>query len=137
MCINNMEDVKVSTKRTIRNDIILIVSLLLIASIGILYLFVFRDKGDTVKITVNGENYGTYSLNQDQVIDICQGENNETQNRVIISKGKASMEYATCPDGICVDHAPIYRDGESIVCLPQKVVVTVITDKTDGPDIIT
>ena len=137
MCINNMEDVKVSTKRTIRNDIILIVSLLLIASIGILYLFVFRDKGDTVKITVNGENYGTYSLNQDQVIDICQGKNNEIQNRVIISQGKVSMEYATCPDGICVDHASIYRDGESIVCLPQKVVVTVITDKTDGPDIIT
>ena len=132
-----MEDKKITTKRAIRNDIILILCILLIASIGVLYLFVFRDKGDTVKITVNGQIYGAYSLNQDKVIEICQGEDNKTINRVIISDGKVRMEYATCPDGICVDHSPIYRDGESIVCLPQKVVVTVITDNTSSPDIIT
>ena len=132
-----MEDKQITTKRAIRNDIILILCILLIASIGVLYLFVFRDKGDTVKITVNGQIYGTYSLNQDKVIEICQGEDNKTINRVIISDGKVRMEYATCPDGICVDHSPIYRDGESIVCLPQKVVVTVITDNTSSPDIIT
>ena len=132
-----MEDKKITTKRAIRNDIILILCILLIASIGVLYLFVFRDKGDTVKITVNGQIYGVYSLNQDKVIEICQGEDNKKINRVIISDGKVRMEYATCPDGICVDHSPIYRDGESIVCLPQKVVVTVITDNTSSPDIIT
>ena len=136
MFISSMAEEKI-TKRTVRNDTILIISLLLIATMGILYLFVFRNSGDTVKITVNGQIYGTYSLNQDKVIEIRQGENNEKQNRVIISKGKVRMEYATCPDGICVDHAPIFRNGESIVCLPQRVVVTVITDDTVSPDIIT
>ena len=121
----------------VRNDIILIGFLLLIATIGILYLFIFRSKGDTVKVTVDGKIYGTYSLNDDITEDIYSGKNNEYHNRLVIDDGKAYIETATCPDGICVDHAPIFRDGESIVCLPQRVVITVITNNdSDNPDII-
>ncbi len=136
MLLSNMEK-NITTKRTFRNDIILIVSVLLIASIGLLYLFVFRSNGDTVKVTVDGKVYGTYSIKKDTTVDIYSGIDNNKLNRLVISDGKAYMEHATCPDGICVAHSPIFRDGESIVCLPQKVVVTVITNKTDNPDIIT
>lgn len=123
--------------RFIRNDIILIVSLLLVAALGMLYLFKFRGAGDTVRVTVDGKLYKTYSLSQDITEDIITGKNGEYLNRLVIKDGKAYMERATCPDGICVDHAPIFRDGESIVCLPQRVVVTVITNNSaDGPDII-
>lgn len=126
-----------SFKHHIRNDIILIIGMLLVATIGMLYLFVFRSGGDTVKVTVDGKIYGTYSLTKNITEDIYSGKNNEHLNRLIIKNGKAYMETATCPDGICVAHKPIFRDGESIVCLPQRVVVTVITNNTDNPDIIT
>ena len=47
------------------------------------------------------------------------------------------MENASCPDGICVSHRPIFRDGESIVCLPNRVVITVVSDgDTASPDIV-
>ena len=121
-------------KNKLRNDLLLVGGLLLAAGLGLLYLFVFRGSGNTVQVTVNGKLYGTYSLSQDRTEEIRNGEQ---LNRLIIRDGKASMEYATCPDGICVDHAPIFRDGESIVCLPQRVVITVINEKnTDAPDII-
>ena len=56
---------------------------------------------------------------------------------MVISDGKVRVDLADCPDGICVAHRPIFRDGESIVCLPNRVVVTVITDNSeDAPDII-
>ena len=125
------------SKHLIRNDIILIVSVLLVAAIGILYLFLFRNRGDTVKVTVDGKLYGTYSLSNDITEDICTGDKGEYNNRLVIKDGKAYIEKATCPDGICVDHAPIFRDGERIVCLPQRVVITVITQNDkDSPDII-
>lgn len=127
---------KTAKKRKIRNDIILICSLLLVATIGIVYLFCFKSAGDTVKVTVDGKIYGTYSLNQNITVDIYSGEDNACLNRLIIKDGKAYMEQATCPDGICVQHKPIFRDGESIVCLPQKVVLTVVTNNTDEPDIV-
>lgn len=121
-------------KHNIRNDIIFIVALLLIAAFGALYLFVFRDGGNTVKVTVDGKTYGVYSLNENITEDIHTGNGN--LNRLIILDGKAYMETATCPDGICVSHKPIFRDGESIVCLPNKVVVTVTTTDTDSPDVV-
>lgn len=119
--------------KTIRNDILLIGALLLVCAIGAMYLFVFRAAGDTVTVTVDGKPYGTYPLSRDVTVDI---ENGEQHNRLVIRDGKATVEAATCPDGICVAHAPIFRDGESIVCLPNRVVVTVVTDGADQPDII-
>ena len=35
------------------------------------------------------------------------------------------MEWADCPDQICVNHRPVSRNGESIICLPNEVVVSV------------
>ena len=125
-------------KRHLRNDIFLIVALLLAVAIGGIYLFVFRGQGDVVKVTVNGELYGIYSLSQDIIEDIHTGENDKELNRLVIRDGKAFVESATCPDGICASHRPIFRDGESIVCLPHGVVITVTAaEKDDAPDIVT
>ena len=119
----------------IRNDIIFIAVLLLAAAVGLVYLFVFREGGDTVRVTVDGELYGVYSLAEDMTEDIRTGS--DGLNRLVIRDGKAQIDEATCPDGICVAHHPIFRNGESIVCLPNKVVVTVITeDDADSPDIV-
>lgn len=135
--MSNMKEREVSVKHTIRNDIILVVCLLLVAAIGIFYLFVLRHRGDAVEVKVDGKPYGTYLLSKDITEDIHTGKNNECLNRLVIKEGKAYMQTATCPDGICVAHAPIFRDGESIVCLPQRVVITVVMhNNADGPDII-
>lgn len=125
-----------STKRKVRNDIILVGGLLIIAAIGIFYLFVLRKTGDSVNVTVDGNTYKTFSLSENVTEDIYTGESNEHLNRLIIKDGKAYMETATCPDGICVEHNPVYRDGESIVCLPNRVVVTVTTQNSNDPDIV-
>ena len=127
-----------SKKRHIRNDIFLIVALLLAVAIGGIYLFVFRSQGDIVKVTVNGQTYGIYSLSEDIIEDIHTGEGAKQHNRLVIRDGKAFVESATCPDGICASHRPIFRDGESIVCLPHGVVITVTAaEKDDAPDIVT
>lgn len=135
--LNDMKEQKNKSIFHLRNDILFIVALLLICAIGMIYLFVFRSSGNTVKVTVDGELYGLYSLSQNTSEDIRTGKDNSSLNRFVIHDGKAYMESATCPDGICVAHRPVFRDGESIVCLPNRVVITVIT-KNDpaSPDIV-
>ena len=124
-------------KRFLRNDSILIAVLLLVAAIGCIYLFVFRNSGNTVTVTVDGKLYAEYALTENMTKDLYMGKNGEHCNRLVIRDGKAFMETATCPDGICVAHRPIFRDGESIVCLPNRVVVTVTTvHETETPDVI-
>ena len=46
------------------------------------------------------------------------------------------MESADCPDQICVKQKPVDESGRDIVCLPNKVVVRVISDKKDV-DVVT
>lgn len=125
-----------TVKRRIRNDILLILCILLIASAGVFYLYGLRPSGDTVVVSVDGKEYGVYPLSEDITQDIYTGKNGEYLNRLIIKDGKAYMETANCPDGICVEHSKIFRDGESIVCLPHRVVVTVVTDNQGSPDVV-
>lgn len=124
-----------SDGRRRRNDWIFILSLLLIVSLAGVALFFLRGEGDTVIVTVEGEIYGTYPLDRDITVEIRTGY--EERNVLVIREGKARVEEATCPDGICAAHRPISREGESIVCLPHRVVITVHAENGDQePDII-
>ena len=122
---------------TFRNDLLLIGGLLTVVILAGLCLFVLRGEGDTVIVTVDGKPYGTYSLSEEIRVDIHTGADGEQLNRLVIRGGEAFVETATCPDGICAAHKPISRDGESIVCLPHRVVVTVErASSSNQPDVV-
>ena len=76
-----------------------------------------RGHYGTVRITVNGEEYGTYSLARDQVIKI-----NDT-NVCEIKNGEVRMMDADCPDHLCMKQKAVDSTGGTIVCLPNKVVI--------------
>ena len=125
-------------KHKLRNDLILIGALLIVvALIGLAFRF-FRGEGDIIVVEVNGKTYGTYALNIDRTVEIRTGEGGEELNLLVIKDGRAYVETATCPDGICAAHRPIFRQGESIICLPHKVVITVIKAdlSDDAPDVV-
>ena len=119
-------------KKTVRNDLLLVGCVLLIVLIAALALILFRREGDTV--SVDGQAYGEYSLNEDQTIEI---KTDLGYNLLIIKDGKAYIEEASCPDGICRKHRPIAFGGQSIICLPNKVVINLVVAQDDeGPDAI-
>lgn len=85
-------------------------------------------------ITKDGEITGSYALDEDMIINI--GETNVCE----IKDGHAYMKSADCPDQSCVRSHPISDTGENIVCLPNKVVLKIETDKApaeDVPDAVT
>lgn len=93
-------------------------------------------------IKVAGEVYGRYALDEDQVIEVQDGD---FYNRVRIKDGKAYMEEADCPDGYCEEQGKINNRTQTIVCLPHKLVVEIEevensddsqNEKEDLPDTI-
>ncbi|MBO4338237.1 MAG: NusG domain II-containing protein [Lachnospiraceae bacterium] len=46
-------------------------------------------------------------------------------NIIEISDGRVYVKSADCPNQICVNTEPISETGESIVCLPHRMVVSV------------
>lgn len=102
-----------------KNDFILAGGVILIAAAFIIFHVISGRSGGTVVVSVNGKVYGCYSLLEDQTIDI-----NDT-NCIIIDNKTVRMKWADCPDQICVNHRSISRTSESIICLPNKVTVTI------------
>ena len=133
----NQTNTSKTSRRKLKNDLILIAALLLILSLAGLAFYFLRGEGDTVTVEIDGKLYGTYALSEDRSVEIRTGEGGEALNLLVIKDGKAFVETATCPDGICAAHKPIFREGESIVCLPHRVVVTVrTTSDKDAPDVV-
>lgn len=102
-----------------KNDWILAAGILLAAIAGCLILYWSQSRGHYIVVTVDGEEYGTYDLSEDQVIEIGDTNLLEIKNK------KASMIRADCPDQICVHMAAVGRSHEMIVCMPNKVIVEV------------
>lgn len=106
-----------------KQDIVLILIFLAAALAAFLWLVQGQGRGKEVEISINGKVTVVYSLAEDRQITI-QGTGGS--NVLTIRQGKAEMTKADCPDGICVKHKAIGQTGETIVCLPHKVVVEVI-----------
>ena len=123
-------------KRFGKNDFIFF-GIIVILLIGILvWFYILRPtSGDSVTITIDGEVYGVYSLEEEQEIPI-PNKNGEISNILLISSGKAKMIEADCPDKWGMNQNSIYRNNEHIVCLPNHVVVTVTSKESDEIDAI-
>ena len=121
-----------------KKDLILICSVLVLAAafwlipraVGIFG----NSEAQKLRITVLGKEYGVYSLDEDQVIKI--GDTNVCE----IKDKKVTMISAECPDQLCIHQGPICLQGETIVCLPNKVVLEVTgmkqTDKEALDEIV-
>ena len=109
-------------KKLIRNDLILIAAIVLVAVISFLYFSLTKKEGNTVLVNVDGKVIAEYSIAKDikEEISTQYGE-----NTLVIKNGNAYISDADCPDKICANHRAISKTGESIACLPHKLVITV------------
>ena len=105
-----------------KNDIKLIMIVLLIAMAGfIASRFIGNQSAEIVVITVHGKEYGRYSMKEDQEVAIGD------TNVLVIQNEKVDMIQGDCPDQVCVKQKAISSNRETIVCLPNQVVVEVLT----------
>ncbi|WKY43372.1 NusG domain II-containing protein [Eubacteriaceae bacterium ES2] len=109
-----------------KKEMMIVGTLILISLLGMgaFYLFHITDSNLFVRVSENGETIGEYPLDEDLNQTF---ETNDGYNVLTISGGKADITEADCPDQICVKTYPISSPGETIVCLPHKLVVEIVT----------
>jgi hypothetical protein len=126
-------------KKKIKNDIIFIAAVVLILGIIVGATVLFREEGATVVVSINGKHYGTYSLAENQTIEIKSGKNNESYNVLVIENGAAYVSDANCPGVLahlkCTNQKPIHYSGQSIICQEHMVVIEIKGgEEQSGPD---
>lgn len=118
-----------------KNDWILILTTLIFSLlIWVIYSQLIQKEGDYVVVSVDGEIVYEFSLDEEIDMEI-EGVNNGS-NHLLIKGGKASIVDATCPDKLCVHQKSISKDKETIVCLPNKVVIEIRASKEKEYDAV-
>jgi hypothetical protein len=138
-------------------DIILLTVLIAIGLASTAVLALRGDgSGSNVVIKSGGEVFATYPLSEDRTIEVpapggisydsprphAADEDDEcTQytyyNVVKISGGSVTVSSASCRNQVCVRHSSISKAGESIVCLPNRLVVSIEGSKGGSYDSVT
>ncbi len=103
----------------VKNDIILIGSILLVAIIGLLIYLGLTPKN----------NLCVYIYNDKELIEIIDiNENKElTINEVIviIDNKEVYVKLSPCSDQVCIHQGKIKNAGQTITCLPQRVFIQI------------
>lgn len=118
-----------------KRDLLIIGVVLLVAVAGMLAVrFLSPNKAaNHAKIYVGSYVYKEVSLDEDQVIEINQG--NDIVNHVEIKDGAIFMADSTCPDQQCVYQGEITMDNYEqralrnwVVCLPNQVTIELVLE---------
>ncbi|MDY4954434.1 MAG: NusG domain II-containing protein [Candidatus Onthomonas sp.] len=118
-----------------RKDLLLWLALAAVGGGMVLLFRLTRPPAATVVVKVGGMLRASYSLMEDRVVTIT-GVGGGT-NELHIEAGTVYLTEATCPDHLCVRQGVIRRAGESIVCLPNQVVVELRSEQEAELDGVT
>lgn len=107
-----------------KNDIYLAAAAIAAAFLlWMIQYFVLSSQGHQITIMQNGEVVGTYSLAEESMLTFTDERGG--RNVLVIQGGEAYMSEADCPDGLCMRQKAITKRGESIICLPHRLVAEV------------
>ena len=101
-----------------KGDIVIIASIVLLIVISAVFIFTGGNVGEKVIVSKNNETVFEGKLRENKTVDL-------ESNVIEIKNGKVWVRNADCNNQICVNHKAISKKGESIVCLPNKVLVEI------------
>lgn len=112
--------------------------ILLGAGLSIVVYLPRTGSGTHLEVRINGQKTASYPLSSDrrETIPCPDGGSNTFE----IKNGAVYMREADCHDKICVGMHSISKPGETIVCLPHKLVLAIVTSdekQMPGPDAVT
>lgn len=120
--------------KKIRTDIILVVGLLLVALVSWILIDNFvLFKGNTVEVLVEDTVVKSFPLDIDDSYTI---EIDNYVNEVVVEDGSVYMKDANCRDLLCVKQGKITEGGQTIICLPHKLVVRIVSKENINIDAI-
>ena len=107
-----------------KKELLLAAVILLIAAAGFFINYLnHRQPAVMAEVNVDGQVVASYDLHQNLETTI-QGYNGGT-NHLVIQDGFLWIDEATCSDKVCIHQGKITMNGELVVCLPNRLIVTI------------
>lgn len=117
-----------------RKDMIALSLIIIVGLIAIIFLRFINADAKRVVVTLSGKTYGSYLLDDD--VRVVINSPGKGVNTLVIQNGEAFVIDASCPDKLCEKMGHISRRGQSIICLPNEMTVSVLGDDNSGVDAV-
>ena len=117
-----------------KGDIIISLALLLLSLLMSFGISNSKPKtsGKVLRVEQNSKLYGEYPLDIDREVVFDDGVH---FNKIVIKDGKSYMDEANCRDQICTHMKEIIINGETIICLTNRVFLEVVDPENENDDI--
>lgn len=127
---------KKNTTPLLKGDIIIIICVLSLAlAIFLLTVTMFNtsnQSSELVEIYLNNEKIHSLHLYIDETILV----NDIYQNTIVIENNQVRVIHSTCPDGICENFGSISSPSQSIICMPNKLIIKISGESNTQLDVI-
>ncbi len=102
---------------------IIVLAVVIFSATAIFTISLLSEQGSKVRVTVNENKVFECSLSdtREETIETDLG-----YNVITVKNGNVYVSSADCRDGICERKGKINKVGESIVCLPHRLIVEVV-----------
>ena len=103
-------------KRFAPGDFILV--LIIVATSIFSFHAISKPEAKSVFVSITGKPYGEWALPAiAETVDVtgCM--------KLLLSPNGVRVLEASCPRGVCVHQGEIHYAGQSIVCVPQKIII--------------
>ena len=122
-----MNHSEITLQKKHRWDIIVIATILSLSLLLVAVMSLTKKEGSVVVVEINGVTAGEYPLTRNGVFPLNGGT-----NVLVIEDGAAYLNYSNCPDHTCEQTGKIRYVGQTIVCLPNRLSITIQGDSVNG-----
>src|SRR5690625_2750127 len=134
--------------KKVKTGYFIIVALLVLLSFVPLAIFTYQNNasanGDNLHVVVSadGEVVHEMELKNDHTREVYEYVDDHGHENTVVREGQTVyMADANCTDFLCVQQGEITEVGETIVCLPNRVLVEIVSGEDepvedDGVDIV-
>ena len=116
-----------------KGDKIMVGSVIIINLLCIPFIFALQKKGTDIIVEVNNKLAGNYSIENEQLI---QAKGNLGITEIEIKNKKVRIIQSPCSQKLCVKMGWIGNARKIAACIPNKVVVRVVSNNYKGLDAI-
>ncbi len=110
-------------RRTVSVKELIIIAVILLLGVTAFILFSFKKDGKTAIIYIDGKSAAEIELteSQNKTFTVSKAENITFE----VNNGRIKVVNSDCPDKICCNTGFISKSGESIICMPNKMIVEI------------
>lgn len=120
-----------------KGDIVIIAVVTLVGLIGWGLTQLDMNQSKSLQVQIKSEGQVIAAIDVDETISASYPVKNKYgDNLVWIEKGEVFVKEANCKNQLCVKAGQIHKSGQTIVCLPNRVVIQIIGKTSDEVDAI-